>query len=128
MGRICDLREMQPPSEPQASRTEAEMPQPPSPAALQAPAKSPQLAEANQELKSCFQADLGPASLHRAGQGRRKSGTGGAQRTTSSEPFFVVLDRQRPLDLWHLELCFCCPKPGVLTTQSISMTRYWTTV
>ena len=127
VGRTWYLRGMQPLSEPQASRTEAEMPQPPSPPALQAPANSPQLAEANEERRNRFQAELGPASLRRAEPGGGRAEQQG-RRGQRSEPFLLVLDGQTPLDPWHLELCFCRLKPGVLTTRSTSMSLYWATL
>lgn len=126
-GRTWDLRGMRPLSEPQASRAEAGMPQPPSPPALQTPANSPTWLKPTRSRGAAFsQSWAQPPCTEQSG--RRRSRAAGAQRTTSSEPFLLVLDGQTPLGPWHLELCFCRLKMGVLTTRSTSMSLYWATV
>lgn len=111
MCRVCGLREIQPLPEPQARRTEAEYPHRSrisplfSPATLQFPATEPNL-----KVKKCFEAELGPVFLDRSGQKRVKGRIPKTQRTSSSEPFLVVLDRQIPSWPLACEIVFLLPE------------------
>lgn len=97
-GRAWDLRGRRRLSEPQASRAEAGMPQPPSPPALQAPADSPTWLKPTRSGGAAFrQSWAQPPCTEQSG--RRRSRAAGAQRTTSSEPSSWSLTTNAPWPL-----------------------------